>query len=97
MQELFQQFSEHLRPIIKAELTNALEAYSSQLESKPKDDKFYTRKETAKKLNVSLVTLTKHVYEGKITAHRVGHRVLFKEEDINNSLNKIDTLGGVRK
>lgn len=95
MQELFQQFSEHLRPIIKAELNNALEAFSSQLESSPKDDKFYTRKETAEKLNVSLVTLTKHVYEGKITAHRVGHRVLFKAEDINNCLNKIKTVRGI--
>lgn len=95
MNELFQQFSEHLRPIIKAELNNALEAFSSQLESKPKDDKFYTRKETAEKLNVSLVTLTKHVYEGKITAHRVGHRVLFKAEDINQSLNKIKTVRGI--
>ena len=97
MNELFQQFSEHLRPIIKAEVNNALEAYNSQLESKPKDENLYTRKETAKKLNVSLVTLTKHVYQGKIIAHRVGSRVLFKAEDINNCLNKIDTLGGVRK
>lgn len=95
MEELFQQFSEHLRPIIKAELNIALEAFSSQLESKPKDNKFYTRKETAEKLNVSLVTLTKHVYEGKITAHRVGHRVLFKAEDINNCLNKIKTVRGI--
>ncbi len=95
MYELFEQFSEHLRPIIKAELSNALEALSSQLESKPKDEKFYTRKETAEKLNVSLVTLTKHVYEGKITAHRVGHRVLFKAEDINQSLNKIKTVRGI--
>jgi excisionase family DNA binding protein len=95
MQELFQQFSEHLRPIIKAEVNNALVEFSNQLESKPKDDRFYTRKETAEKLNVSLVTLTKHVYEGKITAHRVGHRVLFKAEDINNCLNKIKTVRGI--
>jgi excisionase family DNA binding protein len=95
MNELFEQFSEHLRPIIKAEVNNALEAFNRQLEAKPKDDNFYTRKETAKKLNVSLVTLTKHVYEGKITAHRVGHRVLFKAEDINNCLNKIKTVRGI--
>ena len=95
MNELFEQFSEHLRPMIKAEVNNAFEAFSSQLEAKPNDDKFYTRKETAKKLNVSLVTLTKHVYEGKITAHRVGHRVLFRAEDINQSLNKIKTVRGI--
>ncbi len=95
MYELFEQFSEHLRPIIKAEVNNALEAFNSRLESKPKDDNFYTRKETAKKLNVSLVTLTKHVYNGKINAHRVGSRVLFKAEDINNCLNKIKTVRGI--
>jgi excisionase family DNA binding protein len=96
MEQLLIQISDHFRPIIQQEVRNALNEYKTRIEA-PKDEKLYSRKETATKLNISLVTLTKHVNDGKITAHKVGVRVLFRAEDIEKCLSKIQTKGGVYK
>ena len=96
MQELLIQISDHFRPIIKQEVRNALNEYKTRIEA-PKDEKLYSRKETATKLKISLVTLTKFVNDGKINAHRIGARVLFKAESIEMCLSKIQTKGGVYK
>lgn len=102
MLELLTQISDHFRPIIQQEVRNALNEYKTRIEA-PKDEKLYSRKETATKLNISLVTLTKYVSEGRIVAHKVcdsnkkGVRVLFRGEDIDKCLSKIETKGGVYK
>lgn len=88
MNEIFQQFSTFLQPIIRKEVTEALQEFKNQIE-KPKDERLYSRQETAQKLKVSLVTLNKWVNENRITAHRIGIRVLFKAEDIDKCLSKI--------
>lgn len=51
-----------------------------------------SRIDTAKKLNVSLPTLNSWTKEGIIAGYRIGHRVYYKLEDINNALVKIKTL-----
>ena len=52
-------------------------------------DKLFSRKETAGMLKVSTSSLLKYVKSGRIKAHRVGRRVLFKYEDIQNSMRRI--------
>ena len=61
---------------------------------KPKEtlttDKYFTRKETAKQLNVSLPTLNEYTKRCLITSYRFGVRVMYKQSDIETALTKID-------
>lgn len=93
MEQLLIQISDFFLPKIKQEVRNALIEYKTQLDA-PKDDKLYSRKETAQRIDVSLVTLNQYVKDGKIVAHRIGSRVLFKAEDIEKCLSKIKVSGG---
>ncbi|PZF74680.1 helix-turn-helix domain-containing protein [Taibaiella soli] len=54
-------------------------------------DALCTRKETARRLNITLATLNEYTKSGKIIAHRIGNRVLYKEADIQNALSQIIT------
>ncbi len=49
-------------------------------------DHLRTRKETAARLNITLATLHEYTKAGRIAAHRIGNRVLYKERDIHVSL-----------
>ena len=40
-------------------------------------------------LRISLVTLTDWVNRGKICAHKIGGRVLFRDSDVEAALNRI--------
>ncbi len=53
------------------------------------DTKYLTRHETACRLRISLVTLTDWVNRGKICAHKIGGRVLFRDSDVEAALNRI--------
>jgi excisionase family DNA binding protein len=53
------------------------------------DTKYLTRHETARRLHISLVTLTDWVNRGKICAHKIGGRVLFRDSDVEAALNRI--------
>lgn len=50
---------------------------------KPREPKFYSRKETAQLLHVTLPTLARLTKEGMITAKRAGGRVLYEAEAID--------------
>lgn len=50
---------------------------------------YLTRKETADLLNVSLPTLTQYTKFGRIIGYRFGTRVLYKQSEIANALQKI--------
>lgn len=53
------------------------------------DTKYLTRHETARRLRISLVMLTDWVNRGKICAHKIGGRVLFRDSDVEAALNRI--------
>lgn len=48
-----------------------------------------SRKETAKFLRISLPTLHDWTKHGMIKAYRIGNRVLYKQDDIENALTQI--------
>ncbi len=56
------------------------------------DTKYLTRQETARRLRISLVTLTDWVNRGKICAHKIGGRVLAINE--TNSLAVVIRING---
>jgi excisionase family DNA binding protein len=50
-----------------------------------------SRKQTAKLLCISLPTLHHWTKSGVIKAYRIGNRILYKLQEINSSLNVIET------
>ena len=77
------ELSEIIRESVRDEMQNIRP-------SKPKSEtKYLTRKETARRLKVSLVTLTDWVNRGRIKAHKIGGRVLFRESDVEEALAQI--------
>ncbi|SMC75513.1 helix-turn-helix domain-containing protein [Moheibacter sediminis] len=80
-----------LEAIIKRSVLDALGSQnpSNQLD----DDEFFTRKETARKLHISLGTLDSYSKLGLIKAEKIGHRVLYKKSEINEALReKINSI-----
>ena len=57
---------------------------------KAEDSDMLTRKQTAKFLCISLPTLHDWTKEGLIRAYRIGNRVLYKKEDVNQALTLIN-------
>lgn len=53
-----------------------------------KEPKFYTRKETADLLHVTLPTLARLTKDGLIVSKRVGSRILYESEAIDEAVKK---------
>jgi excisionase family DNA binding protein len=51
-----------------------------------KNNTLLTRKDVAERLQISLVTLSKWVKEGKIKAYKIGRIVRFKADEIDRFL-----------
>ena len=58
----------------------------------PEENNYCTRKETAKLLGISLVTLHKWSVEGLIPSYRIGSRIRYKKDEINNALVQVKSL-----
>ena len=55
------------------------------------ESKLLSRKDTAKFLCISLPTLHEWTKTGVIKAHRIGNRVLYKQDEVNQALQQIRT------
>jgi len=73
---------------VKEAIKNGLSNQSSTLPS----EKLLTRKETADKLKVSLVTLNDWTKRALIQSYIIGGRVLYKESEIEKSLFQVKTI-----
>lgn len=73
---------------VKEAIINGLPNHSSTLPS----EKLLTRKETADKLKVSLVTLNDWTKRGLIQSYIIGGRVLYKDSEIEKSLHQVKTV-----
>lgn len=60
--------------------------------STPPSEKLLTRKETADKLKISLVTLNDWTKRGMLQSYIIGGRVLYKDSEIEASLYKTQTV-----
>ena len=80
---------EHLKEIFREVLA---EEVPKLIQQQKTTQTYYTRKEAAKRARITLPTLDKYIQEGKIKAHRLGRRVLFSEEDINNAIEKMPSI-----
>lgn len=79
--------ADQLSEMIRESLHDELQQFRP---ARPKSEtKYLTRQETARRLRISLVTLTDWVNRGKICAHKIGGRVLFRDSDVEAALNQI--------
>ncbi len=65
--------------------------------SKDADENYLTRKETAARLRVSLVTLTEWVNKSRLKAYKIEGRVLFRESEVEAALTQIVPLKHKRR
>jgi hypothetical protein len=82
---------EQLTGIISDAVTEAVKSIKFQT-STPPSEKLLTRKETADKLKISLVTLNDWTKRGMIQSYLIGGRVLYKDSEIEKSLYKTQTV-----
>jgi excisionase family DNA binding protein len=72
-----------LQALIQSGIVDAIEQLQSTAQPQPDEVIYLTRKETAKRLSVSLVTLYNWDRKGILKAHKVGTRVRYNLSDIN--------------
>lgn len=82
---------EQLTGIINNAVTEAVKSIKIDA-STPQSEKLLTRKETADKLKISLVTLNDWTKRGLIQSYIIGGRVLYKDSEIEASLYKTQTV-----
>jgi excisionase family DNA binding protein len=73
-----------LREIISEEISKQIQPEKPRL--------LLTKQEVADKLRLSLATVKRMASEGSIKGYRVGRRILFKSEEIEQSLIEIKAL-----
>ena len=85
-----------LNPISKQELEDLLsKVVSKELvkvipQSQPQEpDRYLTRREAADLLGVSIISLDRYRHNGFLPSYRIGRRILFRESEINNAIEKM--------
>src|SRR5580704_5883955 len=81
------QLLEQIGEVIETKISAAIPAFSQS-----NRQKYISRAEVAKLLRVSLPTLGEYVKLGWLKPYKIGRRVLFKQDEIEESLNKLISL-----
>lgn len=84
--------TEELTGLISQAVREAIKNSLPVFTSTPPSEKLLTRKETADKLKISLVTLNDWTKRGMIQSYLIGGRVLYKETEIEKSLHQVKTV-----
>ena len=82
---------EELRALIKDLLDESLQRISQKPE-KPATSGYYTRKEVAKLLRISLPTLHEYTKHGILIGYRIGRRVLYRVSEVEQAVAAINTF-----
>lgn len=78
--------TDSLRAIIGEVVAEKLQSFNPK--QQPKEN-YITRRETAEKIRISLPTLNELTKSGRLNAYRIGGRVLYRESEIEKSLESI--------
>jgi len=81
---------DELTEIIRLAVTEAFTAYRAISPPPPKEPHYLSRKQVAAKLGINLTTLWDRTRKGEITAHKFGSRVLYKPDDVEAALCKVN-------
>jgi excisionase family DNA binding protein len=91
---------QELKEIIESTIESKLSIYlkqESQLTLDDSEQELITRNEVAKKLRISLPTLSTLTKSGTIKGYRIGRRVLYKWSEVKNALPEIGYFKYKRK
>jgi len=88
---LFPYSIDQLTGIIRTEVREAVSSIKIQASTPPRET-LLSRRETADKLKISLVTLNDWTKRGLIQSYLIGGRVLYKDSEIEASLYKTQTV-----
>jgi len=91
-----QELKEIIETIIESKLSIYLKK-GSQFATDDSEQELITRNEVAKKLRISLPTLSMLTKSGAIKGYRVGRRVLYRWGEVKNALPQIEYLKYKRK
>lgn len=89
-----------IRKVVEEVWNNSIEEHKlspKKLNNQLLEKELLTRKETAALLSISLVTLYNWTNEGHLTAYRIGTRVRYKVDEVNDALTKIESIKYQRK
>jgi hypothetical protein len=79
---------EELQNLIRSTIREEIQLV---LDKEPDENKYFTRKEAATLLKISIPTLHQYTKIGIIKGSRIGTRVLYKLKDLESSMNEIIT------
>jgi len=82
---------EDLRDLISVAVRTELEGFKPQT-SEPQATEFLTRKQTAERLQISLVTLHQWTKSGILKGYRISGRIRFKSSEIESALQAMRTF-----
>ena len=85
----FEELQNTIQKIVSAEVQRAVDILTPPTDTNPE---LLTRKETAKILGISLVTLHDWTKNGTLPAKRIGTRIRYDKQQVYNSLKDIKTL-----
>lgn len=91
MQNIIFTTPENLRELITAAVRDELAGIKTTEQSVPPVE-FLTRKETADRLKVSLVSLNQWTKTGLIQGYRISGRVRYKSNEVESALQAMQTI-----
>lgn len=84
-------FIEQLKTEISEDVFNKISCLLEKAQTPPPQTELITRKQAATLLSVSLPTVNDWTKTGKIKGYRIGSRIRYKRNEIENSLLQIKT------
>ena len=63
--------------------------FIQQLEHKPKEEEYESKKDTCKRYKVSMPTVDKAIKNGVFPAYRIGARILLKRSEVDAGLKRV--------
>lgn len=86
-QILFTSLNEaELKNLICNTVSSELQKHFNVMLPNQENNRYYSRKEVAEILKVTPKTLISYTKQGRIKSHRIGRRILYKQSDIESSL-----------
>lgn len=79
---------DELTAMIADAIVKGFEQAKELLNRPTKQSEYLTRKETAKRLKISIGTLDNWSKSGKLLSHKIDRKVLYKESEIEEFINK---------
>ncbi|HUZ58677.1 MAG TPA: helix-turn-helix domain-containing protein [Hanamia sp.] len=97
MENLILVQKEELQTLIIDSVNTCLKYYKLPT-STPQPDSYITRQEAADILHITLPTLLTYTLDGKVKGYRIGRRVLYKKNEVEQAITAIaiNKRGGAR-